>query len=194
MNDYYKFLNVDSHCFDKNILEKQLAPSMKNQQEGHWKLWGERSSLFSQSIHDWLDTCGCEVDSAEVFYTRNKYDRIWHTDMNPPVDNVKINFVWSASMNHTMQWGEIKNPVVGKLSSTTTANTSWVAYTPNEVQFAKEITITKPILVNVGKPHRVLVPSAEARWCLCLIPRYHNKKRILFNDALEIFKEVIVNE
>ena len=60
----------------------------------------------------------------------------------------------------------------------------------DQVNLVESVTIDRPILVNVGRAHRAVNKSDQARWCLCLIPKI-GINRIAMPDAIELFKDFI---
>jgi hypothetical protein len=112
---------------------------------------------------------------------------MFHVDINPPRDYVKINFIWGSD-HHVMQWGESKSFSQPVPALKTVVGTDYLSYHETEIDIKESLTIENPVLVNVGRPHRVLNYSQSGRWCLCLIPRRKKtNQRILFQDALDLF-------
>ena len=75
-----------------------------------------------------------------------------------------------------MQWGESKDPEHTPEMGYNTAGSPHIIYQPEEIIEKESIYIDKPILVNVGVPHRAVNNGNTGRWCLCLIPKKDNKR------------------
>ena len=93
-----------------------------------------------------------------------------------------------------MKWGKIINlsitPKIGYNITNSNNISTPMLYNPEEILEIESVTANKPILVNVGVPHRVINDGDTGRWCLCLMPT-SNGARISFNDALKIFSEYV---
>lgn len=193
--DYYKFVKFPVNCINKDTLLEELSIydlTVKTTPAGrHWRKWGFRTAIITDDFHKLLNSINCEVLEAEVFYTAPYSVLPWHIDMNPPVDNVKLNFVWGSS-NHKMNFGEIRDASALELTSTTAAGSQYVEFKPNQVIFKESIQLSQPALINSGRPHNIVNWSPNGRWCLSVILT-HNKKRILFNDALKLFSEYVLD-
>lgn len=195
LSNYYKFVNFPVDCFNKSQMLDELQNydlSIKTTPAGrHWRNWGYKSNIITAEFHELLATINCEVLEAEVFYTAPYSILPWHIDMNPPADNTKLNFVWGSS-NHKMNFGEIKDLSALNLTSTTAAGSQYVEFTAAQVEFKESVQLSQPALVNSGRPHNVVNWSSDGRWCLSVILT-HNKNRILFNEALHLFNEYVLN-
>jgi hypothetical protein len=192
-NNYFRYLQID-FPFDKKAVSEELLNEIKFSNKIHmWKKWGFRDSVFSDSFHNWLNNLGCYVANAEIFYIPLNKQLEWHIDMYPPNNFVKINFVWNSD-NHVMMWGECTDQYRKNSVSLTQMNTEYVSYEEKEIKLLEMIRISEkfPSLVNVGIPHKVINSSFFPRWCFSVIPHFNNK-RILFDDAIIIFKDYIIN-
>lgn len=194
-SNYYKFVKFPVKCFHKDSLLDELSSydlKVKTTPAGrHWRNWGSRTSIITDELHTLLDRVNCEVAEAEVFYTAPYSILPWHIDMNPPADNTKLNFVWGSS-NHKMNFGEIRDLSALNLTSITAAGSQYVEFTAAQVEFKESIQLSHPALVNSGRPHNIVNWSSNGRWCLSVILT-HNKNRILFNEALQLFNEYVLN-
>jgi hypothetical protein len=192
--DYCKFLNLPGEFFNKEELMAELTAdltSFNNVAGRHWRNWGPNNTPFNQAAVEWANSLGAEIVNAEVFYTKPNGRLPWHVDMNPPGPVSKLNFVWGSD-NHVMEFAEIKNPMQQKETSFTKVNSHYILYTSRELSNITAFTLDKPALLNVGKPHSVLNRSNTGRWCLCMI-LWKDGKRIMWNDALELFSEYVLN-
>lgn len=193
-NPYYRLLNIPLECCDFKSLEFELSQGKTLYRNDHWKKpnWSYKTPVIFNSYQDWLWNCfECELANIEVFYTAPNSIRPWHIDMNPPADYVKINYIWGDTDGSEMQFGE---PITDKtlVTEKTSVGTPYVPYSTNEVEFKTSIHITKPILANIGRPHRVVNHSSTGRWCLCLV-LWKDKNRLLFPQALELFNEYVLD-
>jgi hypothetical protein len=188
---HYRFLNIVDGCFDKVGIENTFSRFLDRNKNNQWRDWARPCDIFDTAVVEWVGDLDCEIANIELFYTIPQcLERMFHIDMDPPRDFVKINFVW-GSQDHIMQWGD---PVDSRARPTakTVVGTSYISYHDTEIAITESVKVEKPILVNVGKPHRVLNYSDQGRWCLCLIPRHRQTgDRILFDQALEVFKDYI---
>lgn len=194
LNEYCRFLNLPDTFFDKEQLTDELKKDLvvyNNQAGRHWRNWGYQNTPFNQQATEWAASLGCVIANAEVFYTKPKGILPWHVDMNPPGSISKINFVWGAT-DHVMEFGNIKNPDIPKFSMSTRVNSNYLSYDPAEISNITPFVLDKPALLNVGRPHRVVNNSDVGRWCLCLI-LFKDNKRILWNDAMTLFSEYVVD-
>lgn len=194
-SSYYKFVNLPSNSFYKDQLLDELANddlNIKTTPAGrHWRKWGHRTHLLTDELYTLLDSINCEVLEAEVFYTAPFSVLPWHIDMNPPADNTKLNFVWGSD-NHKMRFGEIADLAALDTTSTTQAGSQYVEFNPTQVNPKDIVCLNKPALINSGRPHSVINWSNKGRWCLSVIIT-HNKQRILFDDAVRLFSEYVLD-
>ncbi len=187
-NKYYRHLDISPNCFSKNHIESVFSRLLDKNKNNQWRDWCKPQSLFSEDIRAWLNSLDCFIANVELFYTIPKcLERMFHVDINPPRDYVKINFIWGSD-HHVMQWGESKSFSQPVPALKTVVGTDYLSYHETEIDIKESLTIENPVLVNVGRPHRVLNYSQSGRWCLCLIPRRKKtNQRILFQDALDLF-------
>lgn len=188
---YYRFINLPENSFNKDTLMTELSEydlNIKTTPAGrHWRKWGCRTHLLTDELYAVLDDINCSVLEAEVFYTAPFSVLPWHIDMNPPADNTKLNFVWGNN-NHKMRFGEIIDFSALGTTSTTKAGSQYVEFSSTQVNPKDIVCLSKPALINSGRPHSIINWSPEGRWCLSVILT-HNNQRILFSDALKLFNE-----
>jgi len=188
LSNYYRYLNFSENCFDKEKLVSDLSKDLIKDKNKHWD---HLENYFASEIRDLLSTFNYRLINAELFYTA-PFDRLpWHVDMNPPEDFIKINFVWGSKL-HVMQWGELKNPDIPMETLRTEVESQYAKFHPSQIDPRASITIDKPILVNVGRPHRVVNLSQDGRWCFCMILTC-NDRRIFFDDAVKTLNEYVVD-
>jgi len=191
--DYCKFLKLPEPFFNKEELMEELAPGgivTHNSMSGcHWRNWKDTSLPFNKAAVEWAASLGCTIINAEAFYTAPGRRLEWHTDKADPF--VKINFVW-GSKNHTMDFAEVKNPVVAKDEAFTSVDSGYFSYRRSELTGITSFTVDKPALLNIGKPHRVTNFDNAGRWCLCMLI-WKDNKRLLWNEALELLSEYVLD-
>ena len=130
-----------------------------------------------------------------------------HTDFDqlPGVnDPVKLNFTWGP-LDSVTRWWKIKDPSLYKkytntevreeemaagVESAALCETIWVAK-DEDVELVYEKVIDKPSLLNVGQLHSTFNPGNEDRWTWSFAMLNQNNEAISFNQALEIFKNII---
>jgi hypothetical protein len=188
LSNYYRYLNLPEDSFDKNKLSSDVSIDLDKNRNKHWN---RLDNYFTNDIKEWLLKFNYTLTNAELFYTAPFGQLPWHIDMNPPENFVKINFVW-GSKNHLMEWGELKNANISIDTFRTEVGSQYSKFTQDQIDSKIAITITKPILVNVGKPHRVVNLSREGRWCFCMILTC-NDRRIFFNDAVNTLNEYVLD-
>ena len=190
---YYRYLNISNDPFNRQELLDSVT-TKKIYTIAMWKKWGYKDKLFKEEFHSWLASLGCYVANAELFHIPPKEQLVWHLDMWPAQDFIKINFVWNSD-DHNMLWGRCINATKEINISTTTMNTAYVKYEDTEIELLEKTKIRedRPIIVNVGVPHKVINYSTTlSRWCVSIV-LHHNGKRILFDDAVNIFSEYVVD-
>lgn len=194
-NPYYRFLDLPDCFFDKDaVVEKySTTPDFDPNKNNQWRIDGNNPDIFNKNAYAWLTKFGCYAGVAELFYTAPGSRIRWHVDMSgysPVFDYVKINFVWGTDQDHYMEWAEPKpglpTPEVGYNS----AGSPHMIFKQDQVDLVESVTIDRPILVNVGRAHRAVNNSNQARWCLCLIPKI-GTNRIAMPAAVELFKDFI---
>ena len=192
MSEYYRFVNLPKNFINADVLDAYYKIA-NLKRFGHWRLEGEKLNIISNEVMDWFKKMGCSVTVGEIFYTPPNNNLSWHIDGSKDghiFDYVKFNFVWSDHNTHYMQWGKLVDPSRKPSISYNATGSSQMIFNSPEIIETKSVTANKPILVNVGVPHRVINDGDTGRWCLCLIPK-KNDARISFNDALKIFSEYV---
>jgi len=185
---YYRFIEIPSNFFDKEKITVDLSKNLDKNKNKHWN---NLNHFFDASIFSFFSSIDYNLINSELFYTPPYGDLIWHIDMNPPEDFIKINFVWGSTF-HYMLWGELKDLSKTRQTSKTEVDTQYIKLSNDEVILKESITIVKPALVNVGRPHKVLNHDKIGRWCLSLILT-QNDQRILFENAVRKLSEYVVS-
>lgn len=184
---YYKFLDLQFKICDSFYVVESLG----NFNQSRNKHWDQLFHLVSPEVFTFLKSKNIKLHNVELFYTAPYGQLPWHTDMNPPEDFVKINTVWGSS-NHIMCYGEIKDKDRSFITSKTEVNSQYISFNENEIANSLSVIVDKPILINAGRPHKIINYGSDSRWCMSLILT-KQERRILFDDALKIFSEYAVD-
>lgn len=187
-SNYYRFLNLSTIFFDQDLLTQTISKNLNKFKNNHWD---HLDSIIYDSGIDFFSKFDYKIINAELFYTAPNSSIVWHTDMNPPEDFMKINFVWGSD-KHLMTWGELKDSNKNYSTSKTKVESQYIRLNADDIIKTESIQIDKPTIINSGKPHRVLNFDERGRWCLSLIIMKDNK-RILFKDAINALNEYVVN-
>jgi len=182
---YFNFLTIDFQICDVEFMCSQLD----NFDRSKNKHWNHLKNFISKDIEIFLHKFDIEVLDVELFYTPPHGFLPWHTDMNPPEDFVKINYVW-GSLHHLMCYGEIISKDQIFNTSKTEVGSQYIGLQEKDVYNVTAVKINKPTIINAGRPHKILNFDSTSRWCLSLIIT-KNHRRILFEDALDIFNEYV---
>lgn len=91
-----------------------------------------------------------------------------------------------------MEWGETSIPGYTPTIGYNAVGSPHMIFSPLEIVTTESVIINKPILVNVGVPHRAVNAGSTGRWCLFLIPK-KNGDRISFDNALKILNEYVLD-
>lgn len=189
MHLFYKNLkNVPEIKCNIELLQSRF--SLKPHQYFHKVFDHENSIWLSAEFESWLSQFGLHIQRLEIFHTEPNRITGWHTDMNPPTDWVKINWVYEDGISH-MEWAELN--VTGPLiSRPSIAGTSYVRFEPETTTAVCRHNLVGPTLINAGLPHRIDNSKDTDRWCLSAIPWHTDKQcRVLWEDAVEIFKDYL---
>lgn len=189
MDPFYRnLINVPKIPCDLNLLSARF--NLRPDQYFHKVFDYENHIWLSSEFETWLKSLGLHIQRLEIFHT--EHDRItgWHTDMNPPTDWVKINWVYEEGVSH-MEWADlnIDGPLI---SLPSVAGTSYVRFEPEKTKTACRYNLKGPTLINSGRPHRIDNSKSTDRWCLSAIPWHTDRQcRVLWNEAVEIFKDYL---
>ena len=181
---YYRFLQFPFEFFNQENLSNEMSKDLDLSKNKHWD---KLVDIFNLDTHKLFSKFDYKIINAELFYTAPLGDLVWHIDMNPPEDFMKINFVWGAS-SHLMLWGELKDPTKIYQTSNTEVASQYIRLADYDVVFKESATINQPVMVNVGRPHKILNRDSVGRWCLSMIITHQNR-RILFKDAINTLNE-----
>ena len=150
-----------------------------NVQRRHVKL---NITQLNPKFIEYLKRLNVYVTFVEVFYTKPNSVTDIHIDAKPG-DITKINYIYGG-LDSQMIW-YVPNDETSGEKKITCVNSSYVAFTNNEVTQVYADALTKPSIVQVGAPHNV-VNYNEARHCLSIVI-IENHKRIAMDRAIEIF-------
>lgn len=188
LSSYYRFIKIPFNFFNKDDLDKLVIKELDKSKNKHWN---HLTNIFNKDSHEFFSKFQYNIINAELFYTPPYGRLLWHIDMNPPEDFMKINIVW-GSKNHKMAWGELVDTNKKYPTSKTEVSSQYIKLDDNEVIPKESITVDKPIIANVGRPHKILNDDINGRWCLSIMLTKNNK-RILFKDAIIDLSEYVVN-
>ena len=191
MTNYYKFLNIPTNCFDKGVVSSKIINTDFN---SHRQLGKTENNLLTSSFHDWLAKFSYEVSALEVFRLTPNYvgQPTFHVDTDPIEEWSKICFIWGSD-NTYMHFGELVDQNISYVPTTTSENTRVVRFNSGEVNEVLSVKIDKPILINVGKPHRASNPSSTPRYNLSICIKHINGGRVLYADAVSAFSEYVLD-
>lgn len=169
-------------------------------------------------MDDWLESIGCVVQHTEVFYTAPGTIIPIHSDSIFIDNHVKINLTFGPKEGKVVWW-ESDNPFAASVHANdyndqmsineygteriNDARKGWVQTHASVVANSKdcvkvwEANTNRPSLLNVGQLHSTWCPPTEGRWTLCFVPsiiRNGKQRAIQWRDAMEIFKDYIVEE
>jgi hypothetical protein len=189
MNYFYRNLvNIPMINCNLNLLQSRF--NLRSDKYMHKVFDNENHLWLSPAFESWLKNFNLYIPRLEIFHTESNRMTGWHTDMNPPTDWVKINWVYEEGVSH-MEWAELN--VSGPLKSLpSVAGTSYVRFEPETTKTACRHNLKGPTLINVGKPHRIDNRKNTDRWCLsCILWHTDKKCRVSWKDAVEIFKDYL---
>lgn len=157
----------------------------------HWIRDDMNSDLLGFDFINWLNQFGLIIRRIEIFHTDPMKVTGWHTDMNPPASFTKINWVFEDGISY-MEWADLDNSQM-LTSKKTMANTTYVSFDPEKTRAIERKHLVGPTLINVGYPHRIINQKETERWCVsCILWDKEKNQRVLWEDALRIFKDFIV--
>lgn len=191
---------------DLNLPFTYPKPEIFNKKFNKSWIFYIKKDTIDKTFIQWLDMYDLSFSNViEGFYTKPGGGKIpIHTDTQtkPGVNDVcKINFTWGPSNSVIRFWkvNEEKNLIKVDTSNVNPdlekqgivkdieCNYVWTA-DENNLKLDFEKVISKPSLINVGQLHSTYNPGNEDRYTLCFALMNKNGKQILFNEALEIFK------
>lgn len=201
MGTYFKYINAPTESInvDNFFPEIEIIKERCICGSGFWPgKWNHQSNVFTDSFRSWLEEHGCRILKAEAFRVFPQTSLAWHNDTNddPDLDDLdsnstaKINFMWGDNKNCVMEYGDLKNPPVGRsIVMNRRGRRAWV-YDPTEMKIIESFKLDNPVLINRGQVHRVTNNSNEDWVCLsCIIENSKTQKPLAFSDALEIFSK-----
>lgn len=139
-----------------------------------------------------LQQFNVRVDHYESFYTHPGSRISVHIDDEQFDNSCKINYVFGGA-GSTMSWWEAldSSRITHK---TTPIGTKYLYIEPEYSRKVYETTITsKPVLVNVGKFHKVDNPGSEPRYCLShILWDIDKNQKLQWEDAVVKFKDFLL--
>ena len=184
--DYHRYLKVPFIISRPNLFYTKPNKTIQAEKADH--------THVDPKFKVWLQEIGIKEIHIESFYTAPNDKIKVHLDFPMLFDNhVKINLTWGSN-DSVMRWWKVKNKKkinYGQSVNYFPLSKNILTTDESNCDMQYEQVINKPSLVNVGCFHSTYNPSNEGRWTLCIVPLI-NKKVIKWNDAIEIFKEVII--
>lgn len=178
MNNF-RFLNLDIPLFNVGISiddfpKKHIAKI-------------DKEKLIHPEIFKFFDSVGLKIFFVETFF-KFRGDGIIHTDALGG-DYTKLNWVFGNG-NAKMTWYKTKENL-DKSALKSASNTSYLVYSPDEVEEIERTVIQNPTLVQVGIPHNV-IDVTENRLCVSMV--FQDKitlKRPTMAESLIRFKDYL---
>lgn len=155
------------------------------------KIFDQENHIWlGEDFESWLSSFDLIVKRIEIFHTESNRITGWHTDMNPPIDWVKINWVFEKGISH-MEWvdfDEIENLKLKK----TIAGTSYLRLEDENINPVSRHRLVGPTLINAGKFHRIDNSKNTDRWCLsAIVWNQTENRRVSWDEAIKLFKEYL---
>jgi len=184
-NIYHRYLNIP---FEPNI-DLFNRVEYDTTKYAHVKI---DVSEINPDLLSWFDQFNIAINWYEAFYTPPGGGKLpIHTDGSQGEDYIKVNWTYGAP-GSTLRWWEPKSKDYIKTVETVF---STKYYTVDEENCNKlhEVEINKPSLVNAGVFHSTYNPTSEGRWTFTMpILEVSNNNRISWQDAIQRFKEIII--
>ncbi len=150
----------------------------------------------NQDFINWLQEKDIAITHGERFYLhpiRANHLPI-HVDVflpNQSDDIVKINFVY-CDVDTYMNWYELKEDVELEVIPTS-VDSYYKVIDREEAKLVHTVKTDRPRLINAGIPHDIYPPVSMPRYSFSFILiKKSTGVKISWNEALEIFKENIV--
>jgi hypothetical protein len=181
MNQYHYYLN----------LPVEFKPDPVDMSTTHHALYP--LDRLTKEFAEWFWQFNIAIGHGEQFLLQpGKQDfHIIHTDDFGTDPIVKLNYVY-CDTPHSMNWYELK-PGIELTKAYSPAGTPYGACTLEECNKVYSAQCGQPSLVNVMELHDVSkVSSPRTCYSLVLIHRRNPPKRLSWVEAVEIFKDYIV--
>ena len=180
MNNF-RFLNLDIPLFKEGI-------TLDDIQKTFITVIDEEKYL-NEKIFKFFDSLDLEIFFVETFFKQANNKNKIHID-GTGNDYTKLNWVFGGGQSK-MKWYAPLDNTLRPLFKTAT-DTSYVAYTPEQVTEVESSIIRNPTLVQVGVPHNV-VDITEDRLCISVLFRNKiNKNRLTMLESVQTFKKYII--
>lgn len=180
INRYYRFLNLPFDLkFDIPVFAKA----------NH-----QRIDTIPQPLIEFLKDHECQVSIAEVFKKDPGYHshRGIHLDGLDFDDHVKINFVID-NFDSIMCWWQAKEPKYLN-NEVTVIGTNFIWAEAQHCDLLASVSIDRPALVNVGQLHSIESVTVNTRYAFTFMIMKNNGQRLLWDEALVKFKDLIIKE
>lgn len=181
--------NVPKINCDINLLKSRFDTSPD--EYFHKFFHNENAIWLSAEFEDWLLSFGIFVKRCDILHTnRNRLLR-WHTDMNPPLEIAKINWVFEEGVSY-IEWGDLTGEIP-KESTLGAFGKKYLWFEDEMIKTSVTHRVIGPTLFNPGIPHRVDNRKDTDRWCLSAILWYEDRQRnVLWQDAVHRLKNHLI--
>jgi len=152
----------------------------------------DEPQLINPEFSEWAYNLGLGITRIERFSSNPNYRMYIHTDNADFInDTVKIIWCYCPTDDHSMIWYDLKDEenfmeITDNDSGGTMKFEDWNAIEKTRV------TITKPILANVGRPHNI-ENGQSYRHVVCAW--FHKLKEpeldLQWNDAVKLMKDYL---
>jgi hypothetical protein len=180
MNNF-RFLNLDIPLFKEGITFRDVpkAPIAILDKEKY----------LNEKMFKFFDSLDLEISFVETFFKRAYNKNKIHID-GTGNDYTKLNWVFGGGQSKMNWYAPLDNTLRPLFKNA--IDTSYVAYTPEQVTEIESSIIQNPTLVQVGVPHNV-VNITEDRLCISILYRNKiNKNRISMSESVQTFKKYII--
>jgi len=181
MNRYHRFLDIRDYI--PNIDTSKYQTEGMRWPEFHKQL--QFKDLGNDKILPWLNSLGFTSHWIEFFYTPPHDDGVIHSDNVYYADWAKLIFQFGAK-GSTMRWWT-SNEIINH----DTGQGKILISKPENSTLQYEVEIGTSSLVNVGPLHSSHNDTNQPRFAITLALFHLDKKRVLWEDALEILSEYI---
>jgi hypothetical protein len=186
-NTYHRYLNLPFKINPPEIFNENLDIVK------HLIL----DDLEYPDIDQFFDQFGLFCARKECFYTP-PYGKVpIHTDAGTYTNHAKINITWGPEEGVIQWWKSdiVEERVINGGTENTDAYHHNLWANEEDCTFLYEANTNIPSLVNVGILHGTNNPTPHGRWTLCFVPLdLKSYDMILWDQAINIFKEYIINE
>ena len=184
INNYYRVFQQPFEFFDRSALEAQYSQqvlSTRNNSAGCQIMVPKQ--VFNLEAHKWVESHGCYIATAIIFYTRPGGILHWHTD-GEQGDTAKFNWVWGAG-DHTMWFAHQRDHITAHREPTS-VGTFYDRFSHDQLRDITSVALAPAYMMNGMQPHRVRNLGTTGRWCLNMI-LMQDGRRLAWHRAVDLF-------